>query len=113
MEKYIVWSSFLADSVSCIKKIDKDAKTGVLAGSLEDCIAMAQKTGAEALHPYIGGLVFELPEHMKGMPVRAWNGEEPFFKDGRPLKEPDLNKYRFYGAADIFTNMPERYLDEQ
>lgn len=113
MEKYIVWSSFLADSVSCIKKIDKDAKTGVLAGSLEDCIAMAQKTGAEALHPYIGGLVFELPEHMKDMPVRAWNGEEPFFKDGRPLKEPDLNKYRFYGATDIFTNMPERYLDEQ
>ena len=112
MEKYIVWSSFLADSVSCIKKIDKDAKTGVLAGSLEDCIAMAQKTGAEALHPYIGGLVFELPEHMKGMPVRAWNGEEPFFKDGISLKEPDLNKYRFYGATDIFTNMPERYLDE-
>ena len=49
---------------------------------------------------------------MKGMPVRAWNGEEPFFKDGRSLKEPDLNKYRFYGATDIFTNMPERYLDE-
>ena len=48
------------------QKIDKDAKTGVLAGSLEDCIAMAKKTGAEALHPYIGGLVFELPEHMKG-----------------------------------------------
>ena len=112
MEKYIVWSSFLADSVSCIKRIDKDAKTGVLAGSLEDCIAMVQNTGAEALHPYIGGLMFELPEHMKGMPVRAWNGEEPFFKDGRPLKEPDLNKYRFYGATDIFTNMPERYLDE-
>ena len=45
--------------------------------------------------------------------VRAWNGEEPFFKDGRPLKEPDLNKYRFYGATDIFTNMPERYLNEK
>ena len=50
---------------------------------------------------------------MKEMPVRAWNTDEPFYKDGRPLKEPDLNKYRFYGVTDIFTNMPEMYLDEQ
>lgn len=110
MEKYIVWSSFLADSVSCIKKIDENAQTGVLAVSAEECITMAQKTGAKSLHPYIGGLVFELPDNMKEMPVRAWNTDEPFYKDGRPLKEPDLNKYRFYGVTDIFTNMPERYL---
>lgn len=111
MERYIVWSSFLADSVACIRNLDSEAKTGVLASSNEECIALAKQTGACALHPYIGGLVFELPEDMKGMPVRAWNVDEPFFRDGRPLKEPNLDKYKAYGATDIFTNMPEKYLD--
>lgn len=110
MEKYVVWSSFLAESVDIIKKIDNSAKTGVLAMSLEECIAMARNTNADALHPYIGGLVYPLPDDMKEMPVRAWNADEPFFMDGRPLKEAHLEKYRYYGATDIFTNIPERYV---
>ena len=47
---------------------------------------------------------------MQGMPVRAWNGDEPFFNDGRPLKEAHLEEYRYYGATDIFTNIHERYV---
>lgn len=110
MEQYIVWSSFLAESVDIIKKIDRDAKTAVLAMSIEECISMARDTVADALHPYIGGLVYALPQDMQGMPVRAWNGDEPFFNDGRPLKEAHLEEYRYYGATDIFTNIPERYV---
>ena len=110
MEQYIVWSSFLAESVDIMKKIDRDAKTAVLAMSIEECISMARDTAADALHPYIGGLVYALPQDMQGMPVRAWNGDEPFFKDGRPLKEAHLEEYRYYGATDIFTNIPERYV---
>lgn len=110
MEQYIVWSSFLAESVDIIKKIDQDAKTAVLAMSIEECISMARDTAADALHPYIGGLVYALPQDMQGMPVRAWNGDEPFFNDGRPLKEAHLEEYRYYGATDIFTNIPERYV---
>lgn len=110
MEQYIVWSSFLAESVDIIKKIDRDAKTAVLAMSIEECISMARDTAADALHPYIGGLVYALPQDMQGMPVRAWNGDEPFFNDGRPLKEAHLKEYRYYGATDIFTNIPERYV---
>ena len=110
MEQYIVWSSFLAESVDIIKKIDRDAKTAVLAMSIEECISMARDTAADALHPYIGGLVYALPQDMQGMPVRAWNGDEPFFNDGRPLKEAHLEEYRYYGATDIFTNIPERYV---
>lgn len=110
MEQYIVWSSFLAESVDIIKKIDHDAKTAVLAMSIEECISMARDTAADALHPYIGGLVYALPQDMQGMPVRAWNGDEPFFNDGRPLKEAHLEEYRYYGATDIFTNIPERYV---
>lgn len=110
MEQYIVWSSFLAESVDIMKKIDRDAKTAVLAMSIEECISMARDTAADALHPYIGGLVYTLPQDMQGMPVRAWNGDEPFFNDGRPLKEAHLEEYRYYGATDIFTNIPERYV---
>lgn len=110
MEQYIVWSSFLAESVDIIKKIDRDAKTAVLAMSIEECISMARDTAADALHPYIGGLVYALPQDMQGMPVRAWNGDEPFFNDGRPLKEAHLEEYRYYGATDIFTNIPEGYV---
>lgn len=110
MEQYIVWSSFLAESVDIIKKIDRDAKTAVLAMSIEECISMARDTAADALHPYIGGLVYALPQDMQGMPVRAFNGDEPFFNDGRPLKEAHLEEYRYYGATDIFTNIPERYV---
>lgn len=110
MEQYIVWSSFLAESVDIIKKIDRDAKTAVLAMSIEECISMARDTAADALHPYIGGLVYALPQDMQGMPVRAWNGDEAFFNDGRPLKEAHLEEYRYYGATDIFTNIPERYV---
>lgn len=110
MEQYIVWSSFLAESVDIIKKIDRDAKTAVLAMSIEECISMARDTAADALHLYIGGLVYALPQDMQGMPVRAWNGDEPFFNDGRPLKEAHLEEYRYYGATDIFTNIPERYV---
>ena len=110
MEQYIVWSSFLAESVDIIKKIDRDAKTAVIAMSIEECISMARDTAADALYPYIGGLVYALPQDMQGMPVRAWNGDEPFFNDGRPLKEAHLEEYRYYGATDIFTNIPERYV---
>lgn len=110
MEQYIVWSSFLAESVDIMKKIDRDAKTAVLAMSIEECISMARDTAADALHPYIGGLVYTLPQDMQGMPVRAWNGDEPFFNDGRPLKEAHLEEYRYYGATDIFTNIPEKYV---
>lgn len=110
MEQYIVWSSFLAESVDIMKKINRDAKTAVLAMSIEECISMARDTAADALHPYIGGLVYTLPQDMQGMPVRAWNGDEPFFNDGRPLKEAHLEEYRYYGATDIFTNIPERYV---
>lgn len=110
MEQYIVWSSFLAESVDIMKKIDRDAKTAVLAMSIEECISMARDTAADALYPYIGGLVYALPQDMQGMPVRAWNGDEPFFNDGRPLKEAHLEEYRYYGATDIFTNIPERYV---
>ena len=110
LQPYIVYSSFLADSVKLIKELDPQAQTGMLAGSLSDCIKWAKYAHADALHPWIGGMDCRIPEEMKAMPVRAWNGEEPFYQDGRVLKERDLRKYAMFGVTDVFTNVPEEYL---
>ena len=110
METYIVYSSFLPESVALIKKLSPSAKTGMLAGTLEDAIKGARKVKADALHPGNRGLNCEIPKDMQHMPVRVWNGEEPFFRDGRILKERNMTKYVQFGATDIITNVPELYL---
>lgn len=109
LEPYIVYSSFWAESVKLIKELDPQAKTGMLAGNLSDCIKWGRYAGVDALHPWIGGMDCKIPEDMRDMPVRAWNGEEPFYRDGRVLKEKNLRKYAMFGVTDVFTNVPENY----
>lgn len=109
LQPYIVYSSFLADSVKLIKELDPQAQTGMLAGSLSDCIKWATYAHADGLHPWIGGIDCRIPEDMKAMPVRGWNGEEPFYQDGRVLRECNLRKYAMFGVTDVFTNVPEIY----
>lgn len=111
LSDYIVYSSFLQESVKLVKELDADAKTGVLAYWVEECAERLRRTGADALHPAIGGLGFALPQDMAGKPVRAWNLEEPFFGKEAPFKENNLEKYKMFGATDIITNVPERYLN--
>ena len=113
MESYIVYSSFWAESIKKMKELNPDNQTGMLAGSLSDCIKWGRYAGADALHPYVGGMECEIPEDMQGMPVRAWNCEEPFYKDGRALKERHMEKYAKFGVTDIFTNVPELYVGER
>lgn len=110
LSDYIVYSSFLRESVHMVKQLDKNAKTAILAYWLEECADGVRKTGADALHPAIGGLGFELPADMAGKPVRAWNSEEPFFGEDKPFAESRLDKYEMFKATDIITNVPERYL---
>lgn len=113
LERYIVYSSFLADSIEFMKKLDPECSTGMLAMSYDDCLYRKDGTPiiADALHPYIGGLVTELPADKKGITVRAWNGEEPFFtNDKRQLSDKDLRESVQFGVTDIITNVPERYL---
>ena len=107
---YIVFSSFWAESVKRVKELDPKAQTGMLAANLSDCIRWGRYAGVDALHPWIGGMDCKIPEDMKHMPVRAWNVEEPFYKDGRVLKERNLRKYAMFGVTEVFTNAPENYL---
>lgn len=111
MKDYIVYSSFLRDSVALVKMLDPGAKTGMLDMDIYDCIEGMVMTNADAIHPYIGSLIYELPRDMNDIPVRVWNIEEPFFNnDDRPLKDWKWDEYVLCGVTDIITNVPERYL---
>lgn len=107
MQDYIVYSSFWPESLRLIKQYDPNSETGMLAGYLSDCINGAREVNADALHPWIGGMDCNVPEEMRQFPVRAYNGEEPFYQDGRVLRIKSLTEYAMFGVTDIFTNVPE------
>ena len=110
LEDYIVYSSFLPESMGLIKRLNPSAQTGTLAGTLEKCLADAKMQQADALHPWNGGMeLYDISEY-EGYPIRVWNGEEPFFGQNRILKEKNMVKYAKLGATDIITNVPELYL---
>lgn len=114
LEPYIVYSSFLPESMGLIKSLNPDAETGILAGNIHDCMKGAIENDADALHPCISGLDINC-DFCKGarweqVPVRAWNGEEPFYGQNRRLSDVDLRRYEAFGVTDIITNVPEKYL---
>lgn len=112
MQDYIVYSSFWAESLKLIKEYDSNAKTGMLAGNLSDCIKGAYEVKADALHPWIGGMDCIVPAEMRQFPIRAYNGDEPFYQDRRTLRIRSLTDYAMFGVTDIFTNVPEKYITE-
>lgn len=112
MQNYIVYSSFWPESLKLIKQCDPNAETGMLANCLSDCIKAAREINVDALHPWIGGMDCNVPQEMRQFPVRAYNGEEPFYQDGRVLRIKSLSEYAMFGVTDIFTNVPERYANK-
>ncbi len=112
---HVVFSSFLQDSIRIVKNEENEAETGMLSYSIEDCIRLGKEVCADAYHPSVGGLgsLTESEEtkiRNAGIPIRAFNGEEPLYGSGRELKSFDLREYTSWGVTDIFTNVPERYL---
>lgn len=104
----IIYSSFWADSVELIRKLNPKAGTGMLGEKLTDCAKWDEKTHADALHPFASGLDMT-PEQLKGRIVRVWNSE-PLYPN-RPSEQPiALERLKNAGVTDIFTNEPERYL---
>lgn len=110
LEKYIVYSSFLMDSVRLIKQLDHSVVTGMLASNIEDCMYMGMQADADALHPWMGGLTMQSDSEWKDKPVRIWGGGEPFYTDGKILHNRDLRDMVVFGATDLITNVPEKYL---
>lgn len=114
IEEYIIYSSFLPESMGMIKMLEPKAKTAILAENVSVCLEKAIEMKADALHPWNGGLSLSCNEYRDGegnlYPVRVWNGEEPFFGQKSAMKEVNMPKYEILGATDIITNVPERYL---
>lgn len=108
LENYIVYSSFLPESMALLKQLDSTVKTGILGMNVEWCMQKAVEMNADAIHPWIGGL--EVCEETTNFPVRVWNTEEPFFGQDRVLKEKNMTKYGKLGATDVITNVPDLYL---
>jgi glycerophosphoryl diester phosphodiesterase len=116
LESFIIYSSFLHESMGLVKELNPTAKTGTLAVGIHDCMLGAKKYHADALHPSISGLDINCDAVRTGgwgnMPVRAWNSEEPFYGQERPLRETHMTRYARLGVTDLITNVPELYLKE-
>ncbi len=132
----IVYSTFYANSLYKVHKLDPKAELGVLDTKVSDCLykalgleetfrleadpaaagnaANATADGANAapftfaLHPY-GYATDIAPERFKGRTVRGWFGGHLFPEQptGNIMDFAPLEKA---GVTDVFLNEPERYL---
>ena len=108
VQNRVIYSSFSALSLECIKKIEPDAETGILDTKVSDCLyKLKGGCGADALHPYWRGI--DLPkERIADYTVRAWFAGHlyPERPTGNLL---DLEMLAQQGITDVFLNEPERY----
>ena len=114
MQKYVVYSSFLMDSIRLMKELDPEAETGMLASSLTDCIRGADQAHADSLHPWVYGMDVSVPARYRGEghAVRVWGGMEPLYVENKTLvTETHMDEAVLNGVTDIITNVPELYLD--
>lgn len=109
IEKSVIYSSFYAKIIENIKKLDSNAKTGILDVKISDCLyKLKGGCGADSLHPYYNGI--DLPkEDFLGYNVRAWFiGHLYPEKSTGKLLNLDILKEK--GITDVFLNEPEKYL---
>ena len=107
IEKNIIYSSFNEYSVRRIKEIDSNAKTGILAEKISECLEKNKICKADSLHPACSGI--DLPvEKLKGYEVRGWLGGYlwPEKSTGRLL---DIKALEEKGMTDVFLNEPDKY----
>lgn len=127
MEEYIVYSSFNPESLQMLKKLDPSVETGILQTAVSKCLELSGQCGADALHPHVDGVsetdpasraveaartdsLGEGDKAFAAMPVRVWNGDEPFYRQARQRRVFALSELRARGITDFITNMPEKYL---
>ena len=112
MESFVIYSSFSGESVKKLKDLDSTVKTGILQSDIKDCLRVREDTGADALHPNVDSMGNDGTgdDVQQQIPVRAWNGREPFYKQIRQYIVFDLCKLSATGVTDFITNVPEEYL---
>lgn len=109
VQKRVIYSSFSALSLEHIRKIEPDAKIGILDIRVSDCLYKVKGgCGADALHPYWKGMDLS-KERIADYAVRAWFTGHlyPERSTGNLL---DLEMLAQQGITDVFLNEPEKYL---
>lgn len=107
LQDSVIYSSFYALSLERIRKLDPDARTGVLDMKVSDCLFKLKGCNADALHPWRQGM--DLPaQRLAGYPVRAWLTGHlyPEKPSGSRL---DMESLERQGITDVFLNEPEMY----
>lgn len=105
----VVYSTFYAKSLEKLKKLDPDAKLGILDSKASDCIyKLKGGCGADAIHPFWKEIDL-MAEQLKGYTVRAWMTGHlyPEKPSGTRL---DFTRLEAQGITDIILNEPEAYL---
>lgn len=114
LEGYIIYSSFLPESMKLLKELNPNVKTGILGSNASWCLEKMIEMNADAIHPWNGGMELYDINYVDAegnlVPVRVWNGEEPFFGQAKVLREKNMTKYVQLGATDVITNVPEWYV---
>lgn len=108
-EKSVVYSSFYANSLEKVRRLDTDAEIGMLDAKASDCLwKMKGGCGATALHPFWKGIDLS-KEELEGYTVRAWLSGHlyPEKPTGTRL---DLKSLKGQGVTDVILNEPEVYL---
>lgn len=105
----VVYSTFYAESLKRLRKLDPQAELGILDNRVSDCVyKLKGGCGATALHPFWRGMDMST-EGLKGYTVRAWMSGHLYPEKPTGTKL-DLIKLEKQGITDIILNEPERYL---
>lgn len=109
---YIVFSSFNGESILQIRELEPQGRVAILQKDMTDAIRFAQEHALTAIHPYVGSVLeTRNTEVDKELCIRAWNSEEPFYRQKRQRTVYHLRELKEKGITDFITNMPEDYLD--
>lgn len=113
---YVIYSSFNEHSMEEVHRLDAGAEAAILAGDYHKCLKEFYRFQLNAIHPGNLGMPVNAVDVERlssmGIPVRMYNEAEPLYGQSRRLPDMDLRDYNQLGATDIFTNVPERYLEE-
>lgn len=108
LQDVVVYSTFYAQSLKKLKKLDPTAELGILDRRVSDCLYKLQGgCGAAALHPFWRDI--DLPaEELEGYTVRVWMSGHLYPEKPTGTKL-DFAPLEAKGITDIILNEPEVY----
>lgn len=117
LEDYVVYSSFLPESICIIKEKNPSASAAILSVSLQTCMDVARELETagkkiDGLHPHVGHLYSADVSKNMALPIRAYGSVEPFYPSAGDYEKQDLDALVDLGVTGIFTNVPECYCSE-